>query len=78
MKNFYTSVVLLIVCAISVNAQPKGMGKNDPDAKKVLDAVSTKFKTFKSVQAAFSLKIENSTGKNLGTKSGTVYMKATE
>ena len=78
MKNFFTSVVLLIICAISVNAQPKGMGKNDPDAKKLLDGVSAKFKTFKSVQAAFSLKIENSAGKNLGTKSGIVYMKATK
>jgi outer membrane lipoprotein-sorting protein len=78
MKNFFTSVVLLIVCVISVNAQPKGMGKNDPDAKKLLDAVSNKFKTFKSVQATFALKIENSAGKNLGTKSGTVYMKATK
>ncbi len=78
MKNFLTSVVLSLVCLVSVNAQPKGMGKNDPDAKKVLDAVSAKFKTFKSVQAAFSLKIENSSGKNLGTKSGTVYMKGTK
>jgi len=78
MKKIVTSVVLLLVCLVIVNAQPKGMGKNDPDAKKVLDAVSAKFKTFKSVRAAFSLKIENSAGKNLGTKSGTVYMKGTK
>lgn len=75
MKNFFTSLLLSLFCVVSVNAQPKGMGKNDPEAKKVLDAVSAKFKTFKSVQSAFSLKIENSTGKILGTKSGTVYMK---
>jgi outer membrane lipoprotein-sorting protein len=56
-------------------AQPKGMGTNDPEAKKILDAVSTKFKTFKAVQAKFSLIIENNAGKSLGTKSGTVYMK---
>ncbi len=79
MKNVFTSVSLLLVCLVSVNAQPSpGMGKNDPAAKKVLDAVSAKFKTFKSVQSAFSLKIENSSGKNLGTKSGTVYMKGTK
>ena len=49
----------------------------DPEAKKVLDAVSAKFKTYKSVQAKFSLKIENASGKSLGTKTGTVYMKGT-
>jgi len=58
-----------------VSAQPKGMGKNDPDAKKILDGVSAKFKTFKSAQAKFSLKIENSSGKTVGTKTGTLYMK---
>ena len=60
---------------MTATAQPGGLGKNDPDAKKILDAVSAKFKTFKSIQAKFSLKIENSSGKSLGTKSGTVYMK---
>jgi len=78
MKKILTSVVLSLVFFVTVNAQPRGMGKNDPDAKKVLDAVSAKFKTFKSVQAAFYLKIENSAGKNLGSKAGTVYMKGTK
>ncbi len=78
MKKFYTSIFLLLVCIVSVKSQPKGMGKNDPDAKKVLDAVSAKFKTFKAVQSGFSLKIENGSGKNLGTKSGTVYMKGSK
>src|SRR6187431_3108711 len=78
MKNFLTSVVLSLVCLVTSYAQPKGMGKNDPEAKKVLDGVSAKFKTFKSVQSAFTLKIENSAGKNLGTKSGMVYMKGTK
>ena len=78
MKIFFTNFVLAVYCLASVNAQPKGMGKNDPEAKKVLDAVSSKFKSFKSVQSAFSLKIENSSGKNLGVKSGMVYMKGTK
>ena len=54
MKKIFTNFVLAIFCLASVNAQPKGMGKNDPEAKKVLDAVSSKFKSFKSVQSAFS------------------------
>jgi len=60
------------------HAQPKGMGKNDPEAKKILDGVSSKFKTFKNVKAGFVLKIENAAGKVLGNKSGTVYMKGTK
>jgi outer membrane lipoprotein carrier protein len=75
MKSFFTIGFLMLASLVSINAQPKGMGKNDPEAKKVLDAVSAKFKTFKAVQSGFSLKIENSAGKNLGTKAGTVYMK---
>lgn len=75
MKNIFTSVVTLLICIVSVKAQTKSIGKSDPEAKKILDAVSTKFKTFKSVQSNFSLKIENNSGKTLGAKSGTVYMK---
>jgi outer membrane lipoprotein carrier protein len=75
MNRIITSVVFLVMSILSVSAQPKGMGNNDPDAKKILDAVSAKFKTFKGVQAKFSLKIENGAGKTLGVKSGIVYMK---
>ena len=75
MKHVYTTLLLVFISFISVTAQPKGMGSNDPAAKKVLDAVSLKFKTYKSVSAKFSLKIENAAGKNLGVKTGSVYMK---
>jgi outer membrane lipoprotein carrier protein len=78
MKKITTSVVLLFTFFITVFAQPKGMGKSDPDAKKVLDAVSAKFKTFKSVTAKFTLKVENNAGKTLGNKTGTVFMKGSK
>ena len=75
MKKLY-AVLVLITGLFTANAQiPKGMGSSDPDAKKILDGVSAKFKTYKTVQAKFSLKIENAAGKALGTKAGTVYMK---
>ena len=48
------------------------------DAKKILDAVSTKFKSFKTVNATFTYKVENSAGKALSTKKGTVWMKGTK
>jgi outer membrane lipoprotein carrier protein len=66
---------LMIVCVTAAAQAPKAMGKSDAEAKKVLDAVSTKFKTFKSVKASFALKIENAAGKVQGTKAGTVMMK---
>lgn len=48
---------------------------SDPAAKKILDEVSAKFKTYKAVQAAFVLKNEDGKGKVLDTKKGTVSMK---
>jgi outer membrane lipoprotein-sorting protein len=44
----------------------------------VLDGVSAKFKTFKTVQASFTYKVENAAGKALSTKTGTLMMKGTK
>ena len=74
MKNIF-NILILLISFLSSQCQPKGGGNNDPAAKKILDAVSTKFKSFKSVQSSFSLKIENNAGKTLGVKSGMIYMK---
>jgi outer membrane lipoprotein-sorting protein len=73
-------LITLLACItlVSTQAQPsRSAGSNDPQAKKLLDAVSKKFKSFKSVQAKFALKIENAAGKTVGNKTGTVYMKGT-
>lgn len=59
----------------AVFAQTTDQGKNDPSAKTILDKVSAKFKTFKSVQSAFNLKVEDAKGKVQGDKKGMVYMK---
>ena len=79
MKKVYTFLMIMAIGILTTSAQvPKGMGTSDPEAKKILDAVSAKFKTFKTVQGKFSLKIENAAGKTLGTKAGTVYMKGSK
>lgn len=79
MKKILSVTVLIMAMLFTVNAQaPKGMGKSDPEAKKILDAVSARFKSFKSVQSNFSLKIENAANKIMGNKSGTVFMKGTK
>ena len=79
MKKILSVTVLMMAIFFTASAQvPKGMGNSDPQAKKILDAVSAKFKTFKTVQSNFNLKIENSSNKVMGTKKGTVYMKGTK
>ena len=79
MKKILPLIILLILlnnlCAI---AQSKDVGKSDPDAKKILDNVSAKFKSFKTVSAKFNLKIENATGKVQGSKTGSVSLKGTK
>ncbi len=72
--KFILTLLISFLAFKGTHAQ-KGATKNDPEAKKLLDAVSAKFKTYKSVQANFTLKIENAAGKSLGSKVGKVYMK---
>lgn len=72
MRKLYMMTALFAM-SLSLFAQ-----KNDPEAKQVLDAVSAKFKTFKTVQANFSYKVENAQGKAISTKTGTIWMKGTK
>ncbi|MEO8861140.1 MAG: outer membrane lipoprotein carrier protein LolA [Ginsengibacter sp.] len=70
--------VVFLFAGFNSFSQSSSLGKSDPDAKKILDDVSAKFKTYNSVIANFTLKIENSSGKVLGTKAGVVKMKGPE
>ncbi len=74
----YLLVIILVVIGFGLHAQNNSAGNNDPDAKKVLDGVSAKFKTYKGVQASFTLQVEDSKGKVQGSKKGTVFMKGTK
>lgn len=74
MKKLY---FLITICTL-VTSFPFAQTKNDPEAKKILDAVSAKFKTFSTVQASFTYKVENAAGKALSTKTGTIIMKGTK
>jgi outer membrane lipoprotein-sorting protein len=78
MMKKYLLVGFLAAGFFSVHAQSNSLGSSDPEAKKVLDAVSTKFKTYKGVQANFTLGVEDGKGKNQGTKKGLVYMKGSK
>ncbi len=68
----------LTFCASSVFSQNNQLGVSDPDAKVILDNVSAKFKTYKTVTADFTLSITNANGKVEGTKKGIVYMKGSK
>lgn len=76
MKQLISTFLLIAsILPVTFAQSTKGPAKNDPEAKQVLDAVSTKFKTYRSVKANFSLKVENAAGKIQGTKTGVVQMK---
>lgn len=74
MKTIISLSVVMMLAAVGF-AQPKNMGQSDPEAKKILDAVSAKFKTYKAVQALFTFKNEDGKGKVLGIKKGSLFMK---
>jgi len=74
-------IILTVLVAsglIIAKAQNNSIGKNDPDAKKILDQVSAKAKSYKTIQADFTLEIQNAAGKVEGSKKGKVYLKGTQ
>lgn len=78
MQKFLYSMLAISVLTMAAQAQVKPLAKNDPVAKKTLDAVSAKFKTFTTVQATFTYKVESAAGKVVSTKTGTILMKGTK
>ena len=75
MKRIFTLISLVSLTLLASAQKSVNPTKSDPEAKKMLDAVSAKFKTYSSPQAAFTYKVENAQGKALSTKKGTVTMK---
>ena len=67
--------LLLALGSMLTQAQNNSLGKNDPDAKKVLDALSAKLKSFKAVEANFTLKVLDAKGALQGSKNGVLYLK---
>ena len=68
MKKLF-SLFIVVLSVFSSNAQ------NDPNAKKVLDLVSAKVKSFTTITANFSINSVSSKGKNNGMKSGVISIK---
>ncbi|WP_164714404.1 LolA family protein [Chitinophaga rhizosphaerae] len=70
-KTVFTGLVL---CGLMGGAMAQ-TGKSDPKAKVVLDNVSKKFKSLKSVIANFVLKVEGANNSVSDSKKGSVYVK---
>jgi len=64
---------LLILIGFSI--AKSSLAQNDPNAKKILDAVSSKVKSYKGITGAFTIKSITSKGKDNGTKAGSVSIK---
>lgn len=69
MKRIYFFIIVLAMMAGSANAQ------NDPNAKKILDAVSAKLKTYKGINGSFNLISKSRTGKVNNNSTGRISIK---
>jgi outer membrane lipoprotein-sorting protein len=69
MKKIYLFIVALVLIAGSTKAQ------NDSNAKKILDAVSAKLKTYKGITAGFNLVSKGRSGKVNNRMAGKIYIK---
>lgn len=68
MKKIYFLLTAIICLQVS-------FAQNDVRAKKILDDVSNKIKTYKGISANFTIEIFTSKGKPNGVKSGIIYLK---
>jgi outer membrane lipoprotein-sorting protein len=69
------SVLAGIIVSFSCSGQNNSLGHSDPQAKQVLDRASAKIKSFKAIQASFTLEIQDGQGNSQGIKKGTILMK---
>jgi outer membrane lipoprotein carrier protein len=70
MKIFTT----FIFCFLTVYAWSQEQ-KNDPKASQILNGVSAKYKSYKAVQADFTVKIESGNSNTKDVQAGTLYVK---
>ena len=70
MRTILILTALFFWCAAFSQTQ-----KNDPKATQILEGVSAKYKSYKSVQAEFTIKVESGQNKTSDVQSGTLYVK---
>ncbi|ATL47836.1 outer membrane lipoprotein carrier protein LolA [Chitinophaga caeni] len=79
-KTVILGTLLLGLSFMSVaQSTANSIGKSDPKAKAILDGVSKKLQSLKSLVANFVLKIEGGSGNNvMDSQKGTVYVKGSK
>lgn len=68
MRIFYSLIAFVLFTNLA-------KAQNDPNAKKILDAVSSKLKTFKGISANFNLTSTSKTGKQNNNVKGKIFIK---
>ncbi|MEO6961259.1 MAG: outer membrane lipoprotein carrier protein LolA [Puia sp.] len=69
------SLLSAFLITISCLGQNNSLGQNDPEAKQILDKASARIRAYKSIQAIFTLEIQDADGKSQDVKKGTIWMK---
>ncbi|MDP4214035.1 MAG: outer membrane lipoprotein carrier protein LolA [Bacteroidota bacterium] len=69
------SILSTFIISMSCLGQNNSLGQNDPEAKQILDKASARIKAYKTIQAAFTLEVQDSQGNSEGVKMGTIWMK---
>ena len=79
MKSIFS--ILFIATFFSAQAQIKpaqSATSNDPKAKIILDGMSKKYRSFKTIKANFKMVLENATSKNKEEKTGMLVLKGSK
>jgi len=78
MRQIISAIVLLLLVSLSVTAQDDVVKSNDEKAKAILDQVSEQYKSYKNIQADFSLNIINEDADVNETKTGQFYVQGSK
>jgi len=74
MKKLISAVAMMLAGTQFLAAQPE----NDPEAKKILDAVSAKYRSYDIIKADFSYTYNSPSENMADTREGTLYVKPEE
>lgn len=74
-KNYKMKKLFYLFLAVALMAPGSGKAQNDPNAKKILDAISAKLKTYKGITANFTLTSKSRTGKVNNNVAGKISIK---
>jgi outer membrane lipoprotein-sorting protein len=75
MKTIYAFFILIMCAGVALAQPPKDKPQQDKKASKILGDVSKKYRSYKTIKAQFTFKLENTKEGINESQSGTVYLK---